>query len=237
MRRKNARRIVFVCKNHQSGINDSISDNIIITEKNPSEVIMNLKKSKTYENLARSYAGECQAYVRYKFIEYGARKQGLACLAEMIDNVAFNEFQHARMFYTFIQQADKNTIDNIDICGGYPFKEKWDLTENLRFAAEDEENEETNIYPTFARIAREEGFDEIAALYDNIIQVESCHKKLFTDLYEQLKNGTLYKKQEKVKWKCADCGYEAEGYEPWTKCPICEAEQGRVMLKLTQEQE
>lgn len=196
---------------------------------------MNLKNSKTYLNLAKAYAGECQAYVRYKFIEYGARMQGYACLAEMIDNVAYNEFNHARMFYTFIQKADEKQIENIDISSGYPFKEKWDLVENLRIAAEDESQEENSIYPKYREIAAKEGFKEIAKLFDDIIQVESCHRKLFTDLYNQMKTGTLYKKEKPVKWKCNDCGYEATGKEPWKKCPLCGAEQGRVMLKLTQE--
>ena len=197
---------------------------------------MNLKNSKTYTNLARAFAGECQAYVRYKFVEYGARKQGYACLAEMIDNVAFNEFQHARMFYTYIQEADENTIDNIDICAGYPFKEKWDLVDNLRLAAEDEAHEEKDIYPEFARVARSEGFEDIAKLFEDIIQVESCHRKLFTDLHSQMSSGTLYRKKNKVKWKCADCGYEAEGTEAWKICPLCGAEQGRTMLKLNSDQ-
>ena len=161
--------------------------------------------------------------------------QGYKELAKMIDSLVYNEFNHARMFYTFIQQASKETIENIDISSGYPFKEKWDLVENLRLASEDEQLEEEVIYPQYMQEAREEGFEEIAKLYEDIIQVESCHKKLLKDLYTQLKNGTLYKKPHKVKWKCADCGYEAEGKEPWEVCPLCKAKQGSVMLKLNDE--
>ena len=194
---------------------------------------MELIKSKTYENLAKAYSGECQAYVRYRFIEYGARYNGYACLAEMIDTIANNEFHHARMFYTFIQKASQKPIENIDICSGYPFKEKWDLVENLKLAAEDEQAEEQEVYPKYAKIAKEEGFTEIAKLFDDIIQVESCHRKVFTDLYNQMKTKTLYKKTKKVMWKCADCGYESEGFEPWDKCPLCQAERGKVMIKLS----
>ena len=197
---------------------------------------MELKDSQTFKNLARSYAGESQAYIRYKFIEYGARKEGYKCLAELIDNIVFNEFNHARMFYTFIQQASDMPIENIEITGGYPFKEKWDLIENLKLASQDEEMEETSIYPEFMNTALEEGFDEIAKLYEDIIQVESCHKKLLKDLYNQLSTGTIYKKPQKVKWKCADCGYEAYGKEAWDECPLCKAKQGSVMLKLSQEE-
>ena len=193
---------------------------------------MELKDSQTLKNLARSYAGESQAHIRYKFIEYGARNEGYKCLAELIDNIVYNEFNHARMFYTFIQQASDDTIVNIDIQAGYPFKEKWDLIENLKLASEDEEMEETSIYPEFMNTAKKEGFKEIANLYKNIIQVESCHKKLLKDLYNQLSTGTIYKKPQKVKWKCADCGYEAYSKEAWEQCPLCKAKQGSVMLHL-----
>ena len=191
---------------------------------------MKLKDSKTYINLARSYAGECQARTRYEFIEYGARTQGYKALAELVDKVVYNEFNHARMFYTFIQQSDETQVENIDISAGYPFKEKWDLIENLRIAAEDELDEAERIYPEFAATAREEGFPEIAKLYEDIIGVETCHHKLFKQLYEQMKKGTMYKKKEKVKWKCADCGYEATSKEAWKECPLCKAKQGSVML-------
>ena len=191
---------------------------------------MKLKDSKTYINLARSYAGECQARTRYEFIEYGARTQGYKALAELVDKVVYNEFNHARMFYTFIQQSDETQVENIDISAGYPFKEKWDLVETLRIAAEDELDEAERIYPEFAATAREEGFPEIAKLYEDIIGVETCHHKLFKQLYEQMKKGTMYKKKEKVKWKCADCGYEATSKEAWKECPLCKAKQGSVML-------
>ena len=193
---------------------------------------MQLIKSETFSNLAKSFAGECQARVRYEFIEYGARNAGLKCLAEMIDNVAYNEFNHARMFYTFLQKGAPDAIKNIDIDTGYPFKEKWDLAENLAFAAEDEKNEAEKIYPEYAKTAREEGFDEIADLYENVIQVETCHMKLFKILYDQYVNGTMYKRDKAVKWKCSSCGYEATGKEAWDECPICKEKQGAVMLKI-----
>lgn len=193
---------------------------------------MKLKDSKTYLNLAKSYAGECQARTRYEFIVYGARMNGYKYLAELVEKVVYNEFNHARMFYTFIQQSEEKQVENIDIASGYPFKEKWDLQANLRIAAEDEMDEATRIYPEYAKTAREEGFTEIAKLYEDIIQVETCHQKLFSQLYEQMKSGTMYKKKEKVKWKCADCGYEATAKEAWQECPLCKAKQGSVMIQI-----
>lgn len=111
---------------------------------------MKLIESKTYQNLARAYVGETQAYVRYQFVEYGARNEGYNALAEIVDKVVYNEFNHARLLYTLIQQASKNQIDNIQINAGYPFKEKWNLTENFALAAEDHESE-IKMYQSFEK--------------------------------------------------------------------------------------
>ncbi len=192
---------------------------------------MKLKESRTYENLARSYASECQARTRYEFIEYGARYNDYKNIADIIDEIAYQEFNHARMFYTFIQDGEDEQIDNIEIVAGFPFREKWDLCDNLRLAAEDEANE-ANIYAEFAATAREEGFPEIAQLFEDVLQVEMYHKEIFTELYNQFKNKTLYKKEEPVTWICGDCGYMATGTEPWDECPLCKAKRGSIKLIL-----
>ena len=194
---------------------------------------MKLIESKTYLNLAKAFAGECMARTRYEFIEYGARQQGYTALAEVIDKIVYNEFNHARMCYTYLESASDKPIANVEVCSGYPFKEKWDLTENLRLAAEDEGIEAERVYPEYQKTAEEEGFKDIAGLFRNLIGIETCHKKLFTDLYNQMKSGTLYKKEEKTKWKCGGCGYEWTEKEAFEICPVCGAKQGVVMLKLT----
>lgn len=155
---------------------------------------MNLLKSQTFVNLAKAFAGETQARTRYEFMEYGMRNEGYKAMAEIVDTVAYQEFNHARMFYTFLQKADNAPIKNVEICTGYPFKQKWVILDNLKFAAEDEKEEATVIYPSFALTAKEEGFTEIAALFDMTAKVEEAHEKLFRELYTQLKEGTLYKK-------------------------------------------
>ena len=193
---------------------------------------MNLIDSKTYVNLAKSYAGECQAQVRYKFIEYGARNEGYTALSNLIDDIVYQEFNHARMFYTHLQKASTKPITNVDIASGYPFKEKWNLLDNLKFAAEDEANEAETIYPEYEKTAREEGFTEIADLYKNIIQIENCHKMFFTEIYNQMKSGTLYSKPQKVKWKCGGCGYEEVNKKACEVCTVCLAKQGAVLLKI-----
>ena len=193
---------------------------------------MKLKGSQTEANLARAYASECQARVRYEFIEYGARYNGYKNIADIIDEIVYQEFNHARMFYTFIQNGNKEeTIDNLEICAGFPFREKWDLMENLRLASEDEANE-AEIYTDFANIAREEGFNDIAKLFEDTRRVENYHKQIFTELYEQMKDGTLYKKDKPVTWICGDCGYMATATEPWDQCPLCNAKRESIKLIL-----
>ena len=192
---------------------------------------MQLKDSKTFQNLTNAFAGECMAMVRYRFVSYGAKQQGFKALSALVDDVIYNEFQHARMLYTFIQTARESTIENLPVNSGFPFKEKWDLLENLRLAASDEAAEE-ELYASFARTARKEGFEDVAGLFENLTEVENCHKKLFTQLSTQMKAGSRYKKPQAIKWKCGDCGYEATGRQAWSECPVCQAKQGAVLISI-----
>ena len=188
---------------------------------------MELKDSQTAVNLAAAFAGECQSRVRYEFIEYGARMKGYAELANKIDKIAYNEFHHARMFYTKLQDAGTE-IQNVHISRGYPFKEKWDLEQNLLFASQDEEAE-IKLYPKFAVVAEKEGFNDIATLFREIAVIEKGHRKMFLDMYNKLKDGKLYRADREIVWKCPDCGYEFKGKECFDKCPVCQAEQGRAV--------
>lgn len=193
---------------------------------------MKLIESKTFLNLAKTYAGECQARTRYEYMEYGARNEGYKALANVIDTVVYNEFNHSRMFYSFIESANPGVIENIDISSGYPFKQKWNLIDNLKFAAEDEKNE-IKTYNEYAAIAENEGFTDIANLYKNVASVENCHHLLFKDLHKQFSTGTMYKKKTDQKWKCGDCGYEETGKNAFEICPLCLAKQGAVLLILS----
>jgi len=193
---------------------------------------MKLIESKTYKNLAKAFAGECMAQTRYRFIAYGARAEGFFAIADLVDTVVTQEFNHARMMYTFIQTACEKQIANIDIASGYPFKEKWNLVENLKLASEDEDFEAHKIYPEYADTAEKEGFKDIANFFKNLTQVENCHKMLFCQMHEQLSKGSLYKKPTAVKWKCADCGYEETLKQCWSECPLCQAKQGATLIKI-----
>lgn len=186
---------------------------------------MKLKDSETFKNLARAYAGECQARTRYEFVEYGFRYNGYESVAQIIDRVAYQEFHHARMIYTLIQDAEMKEVDNIDIEAGFPFKEKWQMIENLRLIAEDEKAD-AEAYAEFIEVAEEEGFEDVVDLFQKIMEVELQHQALFEELYNQFSTETVYKKDELTLWVCPNCGYATESKEAWDNCPLCQAKQG-----------
>ncbi len=195
----------------------------------------NLAQSKTYSNLVNAFAGECQARTRYTMLAEKSKTAGFCALSKFVKTIAKNEFEHAERIYNFIAASSDKAIPSLNVNSGYPFKEKEnDLIEAFRYAAENEGEEAQEIYPSFSRIAREEGFDIIADFFEKLVQIESCHKKAFTELYEHLKNGTLYKRVNSIKWKCSLCGFEATAKEAWQKCPVCGAAQGEIMLEMSE---
>lgn len=193
---------------------------------------MQLSESKTIQNLANAFAGETQARTRYEFVEYGLRKAGYTTLAEIVDKIAYQEFNHARMLYTYIQKSSDKPIENIDVSAGYPFREKWDVQENLKLAAEDERTESEQVYPSYAEIAQKEGFDDVAKLFSMLSKVERTHMEIFTQLYEKMKKGDLYTSQKPVEWTCSACGYSHKSLKAWQTCPLCGAKQTAVQLDL-----
>lgn len=192
---------------------------------------MELIESQTYVNLAKAYSSETQARTRYEFVEYGMRNEGYTTMADIVDTIAYQEFNHARMYYTYLQGASNKPIKNIEYSAGFPFKEKWTILDNLKFAAEDEHNE-AKIYISFAKTARKEGFDDIALLFEQTAAVEKIHESIFLELYEQMKENTLYKSDNPTTWVCSACGYTATSKEGWTECPLCKAKQGAILLHL-----
>lgn len=186
---------------------------------------MKLKDSQTFLNLACAYAAECSARSRYEFCEYGFRYNGYEAIATLIDRIAYQEFNHARMLYMNIQDGEMKQVDNIDVCASLPFKEKWDLLTNLKLLAQDE-LDEAKAYSEFAKVAHEEGFKDIAHLFEMIREVEIRHAKVFEELYNQMKDKKLYKKAKEVAWVCPACGYVSFDKQAWEECPLCQAKQG-----------
>lgn len=166
---------------------------------------MDLKGSKTEQNLLKAFAGESQARNKYTFWASQAKKEGYEQISGIFTETADNEKEHAKRLYKFlVGGAIEPTV------------------ENLAAAARGENEEHTSMYPEMERIAREEGFDEIADIFREIAEVEEEHEKRFLKLLENIKNNTVFKKAESVKWKCRNCGYIHEGTEPPEVCPACD---------------
>ncbi len=191
---------------------------------------MQFQKTETYLNLARSFAGECQAGMRYQMIAKAAMKENLQMLSDAVKGVAKNETLHATQFFQHMLEKG-GSRDSVAFDADYPFH-MGNLEESLKFAAMDENNEAEDIYPAFAETAKKEGFDDIAALYKMVAEVEAQHRILFRYLHESVKNGTLYTCETPVLWTCSECGYMHVGTSAWKTCPLCKAGQGYVKLHL-----
>ncbi|MDD3524444.1 MAG: rubrerythrin family protein [Candidatus Cloacimonetes bacterium] len=189
---------------------------------------MSFKDTRTAENLMKSFAGESQARMRYEYSAKTAKKEGYEQIANIFMETALNEKEHAKVFFRHLL---KNGIEGevINITASYPVG--WSETENatiknLEFAANGENEEWTELYPMFADIAEEEGFKEIALSWRLVAKVEKEHEKRFRKLYENVKNLKVFKKEEKVFWKCLNCGYIHEGDNAPKLCPVCNHPQG-----------
>lgn len=183
-----------------------------------------LKGTKTAENLMKSFAGECQARTRYIYYASIAKKQGYVQISNIFMETAEQEKEHAKRFYKLLKEDFSD--ESIEIQSSYPVSFHQETAKNLKAAAEGENEEWTELYPAFAKIAKEEGFEEIAEIYNRISEVESRHERRYKKLLENIENNTVFKKSESVLWKCNNCGYIYEGEEAPSVCPACQHPQG-----------
>jgi len=174
-----------------------------------------LKGTKTEQNLLKSFAGESQARMRYDYFASKAKKEGLEQMAAIFTETALNEKEHAKRFFKFLEGGD------VEITATYPAGKIGTTLENLKASAEGENEEWTELYPEFAKIADEEGFKEIAVAFRMIATVEKAHEARFTKLYNNLNDGHVFERDNKIVWKCRNCGYLHEGEKAPQKCPAC----------------
>ncbi len=174
-----------------------------------------LKGTKTEQNLLKSFAGESQARMRYDYFAKQAKKEGLEQIAAIFDETALNEKEHAKRFFKFLEGG------MVEITASYPAGKIGDTMENLKASAEGENEEWTELYPEFARIAEEEGFKEIAVAFKMIANVEKAHEDRFIKLYNNLENGHVFERDGVIVWKCRNCGYIHEGKKAPKTCPAC----------------
>jgi len=174
-----------------------------------------LKGTKTEQNLLKSFAGESQAKMRYEYFAKQAKKEGLEQIAAIFEETAINEKAHAKRFFKFLEGG------MVEITASYPAGVIGTTLENLKASAEGENEEWTELYPEFAKIAEEEGFKEIASAYKLIAKVEKAHEDRFKTLYSNLESGKVFERNNKIMWKCRNCGYIHEGEKAPKMCPAC----------------
>ena len=167
-----------------------------------------LKGTKTEANLAAAFAGESQARNKYTYFSSAAKKEGYNQIAAIFDETANNEREHAKIWFKLLHDGVGETADN------------------LKDAAAGEYYEWTEMYPSFAKDAKEEGFDKIAALFEEVAKIEKEHDARYKKLLSNLKNSILFEREEIIVWKCANCGHLHIGRTAPAVCPVCSHPQG-----------
>lgn len=174
-----------------------------------------LKGSLTEKNLLTAFAGESQARNRYTYFASKAKKEGFVQISQIFEETANQEREHAKRFFSALEGGE------VEITGAFPAGMVGSTAENLEAAAGGEHYEWTEMYPGFAKTARDEGFEAAAILFENISIAEKQHEKRYQDLLANVKNGKVFKKDSPVVWRCINCGYLYEGTEAPSSCPAC----------------
>ncbi len=176
---------------------------------------MELKGSQTEKNLIAAFAGESQARNRYTYFTSKAKQEGLMQISDIFAETANQEKEHAKCLFKFMTGGDA------EVAAAFPFGVIGQTVDNLKAGAAGENYEWTEMYPSFAKVAREEGFDAIAKAFESIAVAEKQHEKRYLDLAKNIEDGTVFKKDKPVVWRCRNCGYLHEGTEAPDVCPAC----------------
>jgi rubrerythrin len=179
------------------------------------EVMMEVKGSKTEKNILTAFAGESQARNRYTYFASEARKEGYMQIADIFEETASQEKEHAKRFFKFLEGGE------VEIQTSFPAGVIGKTAENLKAAAAGENYEWTDLYPSFAKIAQEEGFESIAKTISAIVVAEKQHEKRYLGLLTNVETATVFKKDKTVVWRCRNCGYLHEGKEAPKVCLAC----------------
>ena len=183
-----------------------------------------LKGSKTERNLLTAFAGESQARNRYTYFASKAKKEGFVQIADIFVETANQEKEHAKQFFKFLEGGD------VEVTAEFPAGVIGSTAGNLKAAAGGEHHEWESMYPEFANVAREEGFEAVAKVFEAVAVAEKQHEKRYLGLLANVEAGTVFKKREKVVWRCRNCGYLHEGEEAPTACPACAHPQAHFEL-------
>ena len=184
----------------------------------------NLKGTQTEKNILTAFSGESQARNRYTYFTSKAKKEGYVQIASIFEETANQEKEHAKRLFKLLEGGE------VEITGAFPAGVIDTTLENLKAAAAGENYEHTIMYPGFAKVAREEGFDSIATIFEAIAVAETQHEKRYNDLAANIEVGKVFKKDEKVVWRCRNCGYLHEGTEAPDTCLACAHPQAHFEL-------
>ena len=176
---------------------------------------MSVKGTRTEKNLLQSFAGESQARNRYTFFAKQAKKDGYEQIAAVFEETARQEEEHAKMFFRALEGG------MAEITASFPAGQILDTQSNLEAAANGENEEWTELYPKFAEVAKEEGFEDIARLFKMVSGVEKEHEIRYRKLLENVKEGSVFVKTSPTEWKCRNCGFIFKGAAAPEKCPAC----------------
>lgn len=195
---------------------------------------MDFNESVTKTNLARSFSAECQAGARYQFMSKMALQDQQKFLSDTMKTLAKNEMAHAKVFYDHILNYSGGSVKNISIEAGFPFDEPK-LESSLLEESKIEEAEANNIYPSFARIAKDEGFADIAKSFEMVANVEATHHQILKYLASLYSKRKMYRRDTPTEWKCSNCGYVSISKDGFKECPLCNMPQGYVIIDFEKE--
>ena len=184
----------------------------------------NLQGTQTEKNILTAFSGESQARNRYSYFTGKAKKEGYVQIASIFEETANQEKEHAKRLFKLLEGGE------VEVTGAFPAGVIGTTLENLKGAAAGENYEHMIMYPGFAKVAREEGFDAVAAIFEAIAVAEKQHEKRYNDLVANIEAGKVFKREEKVVWRCRNCGYLHEGTEAPDVCPACDHPQDHFEL-------
>jgi len=185
---------------------------------------MGLQGSQTEKNILTAFAGESQARNRYTYFTSQAKKEGLVQISDIFAETADQEKEHAKRLFKLLEGGE------VEVQAAFPAGVIGSTAENLKAGAGGEHYEWTEMYPGFAKVAREEGFDNIATIFESIAVAEKQHEKRYNDLRANIEAGRVFRRDEPVVWRCRNCGYLHEGAEAPATCPACAHPQAHFEL-------
>ncbi|MBN2171814.1 MAG: rubrerythrin family protein [Candidatus Krumholzibacteriota bacterium] len=183
-----------------------------------------VKGTRTEKNLLTAFAGESQARNRYTYFASAARKEGFVQIADIFAETADQEKEHAKRFFKFLEGGE------VEVRASFPAGVIGTTVENLREAADGEHHEWETMYPDFAAVAREEGFEAVAKVFEAVSVAEKQHEKRYRDLMANIEAGRVFKRGEPVVWRCRNCGYLHTGTAAPSKCAACAHPQAHFEL-------